>query len=93
MPNKTEQEMTDYFRDYAAKYHQEFGGDRRDARWVTNVAVFAMLDLQDWYCPYCDNAVPHADTKDGHHDEAKGGCGNVLQTCKFDPAQAPKQWS
>ena len=46
----------------------------------------------DWYCPYCDKTVPHIDTRDGHHAEAKGGCGNVLQTCKFDPAQAPKDW-
>lgn len=47
----------------------------------------------DWYCPYCDKMVPHVDTRDGHHDEAKDGCGNVLQTCKFDPAQAPRDWS
>lgn len=29
----------------------------------------------DWYCPHCDKAVAHADTRNGHHDEAKGGCG------------------
>jgi hypothetical protein len=32
-------------------------------------------------------------TRDGHHDEAKGGCGNILQACKYDPTQAPREWS
>lgn len=46
----------------------------------------------DWYCHYCDKMVPHVDSKDGHHDEDKGGCGNVLASCKLDRSSLPPGW-
>lgn len=46
----------------------------------------------DWYCSYCDKMVPHVDTKNSHHDEAKGGCGNLAQPNKLDKSQLPAGW-
>ena len=45
MKLRTEQEMYDHFHDYAEKYRREFGGDRKCANWVKNVALFALTDL------------------------------------------------
>lgn len=46
----------------------------------------------DWYCNYCDKMVPHVESRNGRHDEAKGGCGNALSSCKLDKGAIPVDW-
>lgn len=71
---------------------QELRKDIGDAHRYPCTCGFEVVLGKDWYCHFCDRFVPQADSRDGHHDEAKGGCGKVMSSCKFDGSAAPRDW-